>query len=131
MLTVPTKNSVRAESIAKELIDVSGQKNDQEVARLAKSLHDDLKVERVAPGHCTGENEFAALKKTYGDHYLYAGLGTVRSCREGVKCDGGRAGFLRRIGLQMKFLYPWRGPNHHRISAFRAKRARAEWLSFY
>lgn len=53
------------------------QADDQEVARLAASLHDDLKVVRVAPGHCTGEYEFAALKKTYGDHYLYAGLGTV------------------------------------------------------
>src|SRR3989442_1622901 len=31
----------------------------------------------VAPGHCTGEPEFAALKKAFGDHYLYAGAGTV------------------------------------------------------
>ena len=35
------------------------------------------KVERVAPGHCTGEPEFAALKKAFGDHYVYAGAGTV------------------------------------------------------
>jgi 7,8-dihydropterin-6-yl-methyl-4-(beta-D-ribofuranosyl)aminobenzene 5'-phosphate synthase len=34
-------------------------------------------VERVAPGHCTGEPEFAALKKAFGDHYVYAGAGTV------------------------------------------------------
>ena len=26
--------------------------------------------------HCTGEPAFAALKKAFGDRYLYAGLGT-------------------------------------------------------
>jgi len=31
----------------------------------------------VAPGHCTGEPTFTALKKTFGDRYLYAGLGTT------------------------------------------------------
>jgi 7,8-dihydropterin-6-yl-methyl-4-(beta-D-ribofuranosyl)aminobenzene 5'-phosphate synthase len=29
----------------------------------------------VAPGHCTGEPTFTALKKAFGEHYLYAGLG--------------------------------------------------------
>ncbi len=29
----------------------------------------------VAPGHCTGEPTFAALKKAFGDRYLYAGSG--------------------------------------------------------
>lgn len=51
--------------------------DDAEVERLATALRDDLKVERVAPGHCTGEPEFKALKKSYGDRYVYAGLGTV------------------------------------------------------
>ena len=31
----------------------------------------------VAPGHCTGEPTFNALKKAFGDRYLYAGLGTT------------------------------------------------------
>ena len=53
------------------------QKPDLEVARVATALHDDVKVERVAPGHCTGEPEFAALKKAFGDKYVYAGAGTV------------------------------------------------------
>lgn len=53
------------------------QADDAEVTRLANALHDELKVERVAPGHCTGEYEFAALKKVYGDKYLYADLGTT------------------------------------------------------
>jgi 7,8-dihydropterin-6-yl-methyl-4-(beta-D-ribofuranosyl)aminobenzene 5'-phosphate synthase len=33
-------------------------------------LHDQYKLDRIAPGHCTGEPEFAALKKTFGDHYF-------------------------------------------------------------
>jgi 7,8-dihydropterin-6-yl-methyl-4-(beta-D-ribofuranosyl)aminobenzene 5'-phosphate synthase len=54
-----------------------GQKPDPEVERIAAVLHDQYKLERVAPGHCTGEPEFAALKRAFGDHYIYAGLGSV------------------------------------------------------
>jgi 7,8-dihydropterin-6-yl-methyl-4-(beta-D-ribofuranosyl)aminobenzene 5'-phosphate synthase len=50
---------------------------DAEVERIAVVLHDQYKVERVAPGHCTGEPEFAALKRVFGDHYQYAGVGSV------------------------------------------------------
>jgi 7,8-dihydropterin-6-yl-methyl-4-(beta-D-ribofuranosyl)aminobenzene 5'-phosphate synthase len=53
------------------------QKPDPDVERLAAELHDHLKIDRIAPGHCTGEPEFAALKKTFGDRYVYAGAGTV------------------------------------------------------
>ena len=53
------------------------QKLDPDVERLATELHDHLKIDRIAPGHCTGEPEFAALKKTFGDRYVYAGAGTV------------------------------------------------------
>jgi len=53
------------------------QKPDPEVERIATVLHDQYKLDLVAPGHCTGEPEFAALKKIFGDHYLYAGAGTV------------------------------------------------------
>src|SRR5512147_491100 len=53
------------------------QKPDADVERLATELHDNVKVHRIAPGHCTGEPEFAALKKTFGDQYIYAGAGTV------------------------------------------------------
>ena len=52
------------------------QAPDAEVERIAVVLHDQYKVERVAPGHCTGEPEFAALKRVFGDHYLYAGVGS-------------------------------------------------------
>jgi 7,8-dihydropterin-6-yl-methyl-4-(beta-D-ribofuranosyl)aminobenzene 5'-phosphate synthase len=50
---------------------------DPEIQRIATSLHDTWKVEWIAPGHCTGEPMFTALKKAFGDRYLYTGLGTV------------------------------------------------------
>jgi 7,8-dihydropterin-6-yl-methyl-4-(beta-D-ribofuranosyl)aminobenzene 5'-phosphate synthase len=53
------------------------QKSDPEVKRVAAVLHDQYKLERVAPGHCTGEPEFAALKRAFSDHYVYAGVGSV------------------------------------------------------
>jgi 7,8-dihydropterin-6-yl-methyl-4-(beta-D-ribofuranosyl)aminobenzene 5'-phosphate synthase len=51
--------------------------NDSEIEAVVHSLHEVWKVDYVAPGHCTGEPTFAALRKAYGDRYLYAGLGTV------------------------------------------------------
>jgi hypothetical protein len=45
--------------------------------KIATSLHDTYKVAFIAPGHCTGEPTFAALQRTFGDHCLYAGLGTT------------------------------------------------------
>ena len=53
------------------------QAPDAEVERIATVLHNQYKLERVAPGHCTGEPEFAALKKTFGDRYVYAGVGSI------------------------------------------------------
>src|ERR1700722_20606645 len=50
---------------------------DDVVAKTVAALKDTFKVESVAPGHCTGEPTFAALKKAFGDRYLYAGLGTA------------------------------------------------------
>ena len=41
------------------------------------ALKDTFKVESIAPGHCTGEPTFAALKKAFADRYFYAGLGTT------------------------------------------------------
>ena len=49
---------------------------DDVVMKIATALKDRFKVEFIAPGHCTGEPTFAALKKAFGDKYLYAGLGT-------------------------------------------------------
>ncbi|MDP3745191.1 MAG: MBL fold metallo-hydrolase [Methylotenera sp.] len=49
---------------------------DEEIGKIVTALRDTFKVAYVAPGHCTGEPAFTALKKAFGDHYLYAGLGT-------------------------------------------------------
>jgi 7,8-dihydropterin-6-yl-methyl-4-(beta-D-ribofuranosyl)aminobenzene 5'-phosphate synthase len=51
--------------------------SDDVIAKAVAALKDTFKVESVAPGHCTGEPTFAALKKAFGDRYLYAGLGTT------------------------------------------------------
>jgi 7,8-dihydropterin-6-yl-methyl-4-(beta-D-ribofuranosyl)aminobenzene 5'-phosphate synthase len=50
---------------------------DPAIEKIATTLHDTYKVDYIAPGHCTGEPTFAALQSTFGDHYLYAGLGTT------------------------------------------------------
>lgn len=50
--------------------------SDAEIERLASALHDKWKIDRIAPGHCTGEPAFAKLKQVFGDSYLYAGLGS-------------------------------------------------------
>ena len=48
----------------------------EEIDALVDNLKSKWKVQRIAPGHCTGEPAFARLKKAYGESYLYAGLGT-------------------------------------------------------
>jgi hypothetical protein len=40
-------------------------------------LRDTYKVAYVAPGHCTGESTFTALKKAFGERCIYAGLGST------------------------------------------------------
>jgi 7,8-dihydropterin-6-yl-methyl-4-(beta-D-ribofuranosyl)aminobenzene 5'-phosphate synthase len=50
---------------------------DPEIARLGAALRDHWKLDRVAPGHCTGEPAFSTLQKKFGNHYVYAGLGSV------------------------------------------------------
>jgi 7,8-dihydropterin-6-yl-methyl-4-(beta-D-ribofuranosyl)aminobenzene 5'-phosphate synthase len=49
---------------------------DIEIEQIVSMLHDTFKVDFVAPSHCTGEPAFTALKQTFGNHYIYAGLGT-------------------------------------------------------
>lgn len=47
-----------------------------EIERLAVALHEEWKIEAIAPGHCTGEVGFATLRRVFGTGYVYAGLGT-------------------------------------------------------
>jgi len=49
----------------------------EEIDTLVGNLQTKWKVQRIAPGHCTGEPAFARLRKAYGEKYVYAGLGTV------------------------------------------------------
>jgi len=49
----------------------------EEIDALVDNLKNKWKVQRIAPGHCTGEPAFARLKKAYGENYVYAGLGTA------------------------------------------------------
>jgi 7,8-dihydropterin-6-yl-methyl-4-(beta-D-ribofuranosyl)aminobenzene 5'-phosphate synthase len=43
---------------------------------LVDALKNKWKLDKVAPGHCTGEPAFLRLQKAFGDDYLYAGAGS-------------------------------------------------------
>jgi 7,8-dihydropterin-6-yl-methyl-4-(beta-D-ribofuranosyl)aminobenzene 5'-phosphate synthase len=51
----------------------------EEIDTLVGNLQTKWKVQRIAPGHCTGEPAFARLQKAFGEKYVYAGLGTTIS----------------------------------------------------
>lgn len=55
------------------LVDIS----DPEVSRMALSFRDKWKIERMAPGHCTGQFAFAEFIRVYGSKFDHAGLGSV------------------------------------------------------
>ncbi len=63
---------------------------DEVIAKAVAALKDTFKVENVAPGHCTGEPTFAALKQAYRDRYLYAGVGTTLPLGPGTSSIGRR-----------------------------------------
>ncbi|TXG87721.1 MAG: MBL fold metallo-hydrolase [Rhodocyclaceae bacterium] len=49
----------------------------EEVVRVADALQNTLKVERVAPGHCTSELGFSVLLDRYKDRFDRAGVGSI------------------------------------------------------
>jgi 7,8-dihydropterin-6-yl-methyl-4-(beta-D-ribofuranosyl)aminobenzene 5'-phosphate synthase len=67
---------------------------DDVIARVTTSLKDKFKVENIAPGHCTGEPMFAALRRAFDDRYIYAGVGTSIWIGPNTGA-GGRRGELR------------------------------------
>jgi 7,8-dihydropterin-6-yl-methyl-4-(beta-D-ribofuranosyl)aminobenzene 5'-phosphate synthase len=50
---------------------------DDQIRDIAASLREKWEVRYIAPVHCTGEPAFAILKQSFGDRYVYAGLGTT------------------------------------------------------
>jgi 7,8-dihydropterin-6-yl-methyl-4-(beta-D-ribofuranosyl)aminobenzene 5'-phosphate synthase len=48
-----------------------------QVDHVVSELVDRYLVQRVAPGHCSGEHVFAVLEKRFGKEYFYAGIGEV------------------------------------------------------
>ncbi len=64
--------------------------SDDAIAKVAASLRDTWNVERIAPGHCTGEPTFAALREAFGKRYIYAGVGTVLRLGAGASADARR-----------------------------------------
>ena len=83
---------------------------DDVIAKVVTALKDRFNVENIAPGHCTGEPTFAALKKAFGDKYVYAGLGTS------IALDASAGSNVRR----------GEGPVHDDLSAYRRLAARED-----
>jgi len=46
-----------------------------------------MQVEFIVPTHCTGEPAFAILKESFGDKYVYAGLGSTVIAGEKVTVE--------------------------------------------
>jgi len=49
---------------------------EDQIDALVANLKNKWKLEKVAPGHCTGEPAFLRLQKAYGESYYYAGAGS-------------------------------------------------------
>jgi 7,8-dihydropterin-6-yl-methyl-4-(beta-D-ribofuranosyl)aminobenzene 5'-phosphate synthase len=49
---------------------------EEQIDQLVANLINKWKLEKIAPGHCTGEAAFLRLQKAYGENYYYAGAGT-------------------------------------------------------
>src|SRR5262245_35707413 len=62
---------------------------EEEVQRVAGVLHDTLKIERVAPGHCTSELGFAVFLERVKERFDRTRLGAVISLPK-VRCCRGR-----------------------------------------
>jgi len=48
-----------------------------EIDHIVENLKTKWKLQKIAPGHCTGEPAFLRLKNAFGENYIYAGAGTT------------------------------------------------------
>jgi 7,8-dihydropterin-6-yl-methyl-4-(beta-D-ribofuranosyl)aminobenzene 5'-phosphate synthase len=55
------------------LVDIS----DAEASSMVTRFRDKWKLERAAPGHCTGEFAFSEFNRVFGPKFDHAGVGTV------------------------------------------------------
>lgn len=55
------------------LVDIT----DAEVSRMAAAFRDKWKIERMSPGHCTGQFAFSEFIRVYGSKFDQAGVGAV------------------------------------------------------
>lgn len=46
-----------------------------DIDHIVENLKMKWKLQKIAPGHCTGEPAFLRLRKAFGDDYIYAGAG--------------------------------------------------------
>jgi len=49
--------------------------SEPEIDAIVENLRTKWKLQKIAPGHCTGEAAFLRLRKAFGDDYIYAGAG--------------------------------------------------------
>jgi 7,8-dihydropterin-6-yl-methyl-4-(beta-D-ribofuranosyl)aminobenzene 5'-phosphate synthase len=80
---------------------------DEEITRVATALHETWKVEWIAPAHCTGEPAFAILQKSFGDRYLYTGLGNTLVVGPKIMAydDSGVPTFARAMSPEERQMY--------------------------
>jgi len=85
-----------------------------DIGRIATALRDDWKVEWIAPAHCTGEPAFAILKESFGDRYLYAGLGTTLELGPKVTTKA-EAGQPRTYAMDLEDVIDYRVALAHQV----------------
>jgi 7,8-dihydropterin-6-yl-methyl-4-(beta-D-ribofuranosyl)aminobenzene 5'-phosphate synthase len=94
----------------------------EEIRRIAIALRDDWQVAWIAPGHCTGEPAFTAFKESFGDRYLYAGLGTTLELGPKVTMKA-EAGTQQMHAMSLEDVVDYRAALAHRmLTALRSGR---------
>ncbi len=85
-----------------------------DIGRIATALRDEWHVAWIAPVHCTGEPAFAILKESFGDRYLYAGLGTTLELGPKVTMKA-EAGQPQTYAMELEDVIDYRVALAHRM----------------